>query len=235
MLYDLHIHSCLSPCGDDEMTPNNIAGMAHLARLEYIAVTDHNSRGNLPAVKQVAEAYGVKLIPGIEVCTAEDIHLLCYFETVEKCLEFEKLILDSLLPVKNKKEIYGNQLVLNEKDELVSEYEKLLIIGSSYNLWQCVDLCHNFGGVAVYAHIDKNSYSVLSVLGSIPPEIKIDGVEIYNLANRPKLISDGVITEKTPFMSNSDAHYLENIGEKEEHLSKDHPLWEMVKKIHYSI
>lgn len=234
MLYDLHLHSCLSPCGDDEMTPNNIAGMAHLAGLEVIAVTDHNAAANLPAVKKCADAFGIMLIPGIEVCTAEDIHLLCYFETVERCLEFEKIILDSLPPVKNKKAVYGNQLIRNEDDEIIGEYEKLLIIGSSYNLWDCVKLCHEMGGVAVYAHIDKNSFSALSVLGSLPLEIDIDGVEIYDLANRPKLIAQGLIGEDTPYMSNSDAHYLEYIGEREEHLSKDHPLWEMIKNLHYA-
>ncbi len=234
MLYDLHIHSCLSPCGDDEMTPNNIAGMAHLAGIEVLAVTDHNAAANLPRVKKIADAYGIMLIPGIEVCTNEDIHLLCYFETVEKCLEFEKIILDSLPPVKNKKAIYGNQLIRDEDDEIIGEYEKLLIIGSSYNLWDCVKLCHSMDGVAVYAHIDKNSYSALSVLGTLPPEIAIDGVEIYDLTNRPKLIAQGLINEETLFMSNSDAHYLENIGEREEHLSKDHPLWEMVKKLKYN-
>ena len=208
--------------------------MAHLAGLEVIAVTDHNGAANLPAVKKVADAFGIMLIPGIEVCTAEDIHLLCYFETVERCLEFEKIILDSLPPVKNKKAIYGNQLIRNEDDEITGEYETLLIIGSSYNLWDCVRICHEMGGVAVYAHIDKNSYSVISVLGALPPEIDIDGVEIYDLANRPKLIAQGLITDETPYMSNSDAHYLEYIGEREEHLSKDHPLWEMVKKLHYS-
>ena len=233
MLYDLHIHSCLSPCGDDEMTPNNICGMAHLAGLEVIAVTDHNAAANLPAVKKVADAFGIMLIPGIEMCTAEDIHLLCYFETVERCLEFEKIVLDSLPPIKNRKEIYGNQLIRNEDDKIIGEYEPLLIIGSSYSLWEAVELCHQMGGVAVYAHIDKNSFSALSVLGMLPPEINIDGVEIYDLANRPKLIRQGLITAETPFMSNSDAHYLEYIGEREEHLSKDHPLWELVKKLHY--
>ena len=188
----------------------------------------------IEAVKKCADAYGIMLIPGIEMCTAEDIHLLCYFETVEKCLEFEKIVLDSLPPIKNKKAIYGNQLIMNEDDEVIGEYEPLLIIGSSYNLWEAVNLCHEMDGVAVYAHIDKNSFSALSVLGMLPPEINIDGVEIYDLANRPKLIAQGLITDETPFMSNSDAHYLEYIGEREEHLSKDHPLWEMVKKLHYA-
>lgn len=233
MLYDLHIHSCLSPCGDDDMTPNNIAGMAHLAGLEVIAVTDHNAAANLPAVKKCADEFGIMLIPGIEMNTAEDIHLLCYFETVERCLEFEKLVLDSLPPINNRKDIYGNQLIRNEKDEITGEYEKLLILGSSYSLWEAVQLCHDMDGVAVYAHIDKNSYSAVSVLGTLPPEIKIDGVEIYDLANRQKLINSGIITDETPYMSNSDAHYLEYIGEREEHLSKDHPLWEMVKKLYY--
>ena len=142
-------------------------------------------------------------------------------------------MLDSLPPIKNKKAIYGNQFIRDENDEIIGEYEPLLIIGSSYSLWDAVNLCHEMGGIAVYAHIDKNSFSALSVLGMLPPEINIDGVEIYDLANRPKLIAQGLITAETPFMSNSDAHYLEYIGEREEHMSKDHPLWEMVKKLHY--
>ena len=231
MLYDLHMHSCLSPCGDDDMTPNNIAGMAHLAGLGVIAVTDHNGAANLPAVKECADAYGVKLLPGVEVNTAEDIHLLCYFQDVDTCIEFDKKILESLPPVKNKPEIYGNQFIMDSDDNITGSEETLLITGAGYSLWDAVRLCHEMGGKAVYAHIDKNSYSVLSVLGDLPPEIDIDGVEIYDISKRPILIAAGFISEDTPYMTNSDAHYLEYIGDREQQLTEGHPLWDMIQKL----
>lgn len=231
MLYDLHIHSCLSPCGDDDMTPNNIAGMAHIAGLGVIAVTDHNAAANLPAVKICADKFGIKLVPGIEVCTNEDIHILCYFETVDICLAFEKVIFDSIPNIKNKPKIYGNQYIMDKDDNITATVEKLLINGCGYSAARVVDICHNMGGVAVCAHIDKNSFSVLSVLGMLPPEIAADGVEIYDIAKRNELITSGFIKENMPYMSNSDAHYLEYIGEKERKLTKDNPLYKLIDKI----
>lgn len=231
VLYDLHIHSCLSPCGDEDMTPNNIVGMAHISGLGVIAVTDHNAAGNLPAVKVCADKFGIKLVPGIEVCTNEDIHILCYFKTVDICLDFEKVIFDSIPNINNKPEIYGNQHIMDKDDNITASVDKLLINGCGYSAAQVVDICHKFNGVAVCAHIDKNSFSVLSVLGVLPPEIEADGVEIYDLNNREQLISDGFIKENMPYMSNSDAHYLEYIGEKEQELAADNPLYKLIEEI----
>ena len=228
MKYDLHIHSCLSPCGDDDMTPANISGMAYLAGLNVIAVSDHNSAKNIQAVTECALNYGVKVLPAIEVCTAEEIHVLCYFSDLNKCLNFAEKIEAVLPKIKNKTEIYGNQYIMNGEDEIISQYENLLIVGCGYTVYELVQLCHEMSGLCFYAHIDKNSYSVLSVLGALPADIEIDGVEIYDLNNRQGLIDSGYICESTPYMSNSDAHTLDQIGIKELEMQSDNPLTELI-------
>lgn len=229
MLCDIHIHSCLSPCGDDDMTPNNIAGMAHLAGLDVIALTDHNSADNAAALEKCAGRYGIAVIGGIEVNTAEDIHLLCYFDNVKNAEIFGRIIEENLPPVKNRREIFGSQQIMDENDVVTAEKENLLINACALTLEQAVNLCHEYHGKAVYAHIDRDSYSVLSVLGALPQEIEIDGVEIYDLSRRRALIESGVIKPDMPFMSNSDAHYLEYIGDKRQEVTPCHPLYDMIR------
>ena len=134
LYYDLHIHSSLSPCGDDDMTPNNIVHMAMLKELNMIAVTDHNSARNLPAVKKVAEECGILLIPGIEVTTAEEIHLLTYFETVEETMDFGEYIYDSLPDISNRPEIFGEQRIMDETDAVTGHLDKLLLTASCHSI-----------------------------------------------------------------------------------------------------
>ena len=118
MLYDLHMHSCLSPCAEDDMTPANIAGLAKLAGAELIAVTDHNAADNLPAVQCCCNADGLRLLPGVEVNTAEEIHVLCYFKTVDTALEFGRLLY-AALPEFPYDPPWGRQLVMDENDEVL--------------------------------------------------------------------------------------------------------------------
>ena len=119
MLYDLHMHSCLSPCAEDDMTPANIAGLAKLAGAELIAVTDHNASDNLPAVQCCCNAYGLRLLPGVEVNTAEEIHVLCYFKTVDTALEFGRLLYAALPEFPYDPAVWGRQLVMDENDEVL--------------------------------------------------------------------------------------------------------------------
>lgn len=226
--YDLHIHSCLSPCGNDDMTPANIAGMAFLAQLDVIAVTDHNSGLNIPAALEACRRYGVKYLCGIEVCTNEDIHVVCYFNSPEKALAFSQHIEENTLKFDNAPEIYGNQLVMDSEDKVLGKVDHLLISGCDYSVYDLVEVCHSMGGVCYYAHIDKQSYSVISVLGAIPPDIEADGVEIYDISKRDWLIEMGYITEETPYLSSSDAHQLELIGTKESVMEESHPLYSYI-------
>ena len=117
--YDLHTHSALSPCGDNDMTVNNMVNMAVLNGIRYLAVTDHNSCKNCPAAMKVAEALPITVIPGMELCTSEEVHVVCLFPTLESAMDFDKVVHDALPPIQNRPEIFGEQRVLNELDEPV--------------------------------------------------------------------------------------------------------------------
>ncbi|MEE1126717.1 MAG: PHP domain-containing protein, partial [Acutalibacteraceae bacterium] len=125
--YDLHIHSALSPCGDNDMTPNNIVNMAMLNELDMIAVTDHNSCKNCVAAVEIGQAVGITVVPGMELTTSEDIHVVCYFPDVDTAKAFDDKVSETLLPVPNKPEIFGHQYIMNKDDEITGELETLLI------------------------------------------------------------------------------------------------------------
>ena len=131
---DLHIHSCLSPCGDDDMTPCNIAGMAKLKGLDIIALTDHNTARNLPAIQEACDAYGLLLVPGMEITTREEVHMLGYFPDVGTALDFSAMIKTHLPPKKNKPSFFGYQRVMNSDDEQIDEEEALLIGATDFPL-----------------------------------------------------------------------------------------------------
>ncbi len=230
MLYDLHIHSCLSPCGDNDMTPNNIAGMAYLAGLGVIALTDHNTARNVPALAECCRERGIMFIPGIEVSSSEDFHIVCYFRTVEAAVSFGDMILDHMPDVGNRPEIFGEEIIMDADDNPIGNVDKYLLNAGGLSARQVVEECHKYGGRAVYAHIDNTSFSVLSVLGTIPEDIPIDGVELHDLSKRHDLVKAGLLDEDMPYMSDSDAHYLENIGDRGCTLLPGHPLYDWIKE-----
>ena len=131
--YDLHIHSCLSPCADDDMTPNNIAGMAALKGLQIVALTDHNSCKNCPAFFEACKKQGIIAVAGMELSTAEDVHIVCLFERLEDAMAFDEEIHGHLMNIENRPEIFGNQLILDGDDNTVGTESKLLI--SATDLW----------------------------------------------------------------------------------------------------
>ena len=132
--YDLHLHSCLSPCGDTDMTPNNLVNMAALLGCDIIALTDHNTCRNTPAAVKVGKAADVLVIPGMELCTAEEAHVVCLFETVEDALAFDKYVCAHIPKVPNRPEIFGEQWILNENDEKIGEISELLITATDISI-----------------------------------------------------------------------------------------------------
>lgn len=209
LYYDLHIHSALSPCGDNDMTPNNIVNMAYLKGIDVIAVTDHNSCGNVRAVQRVAEGK-LMVIPGMEIETSEEVHILGLFPSIEAAEEMEDVIKACSAAIKNRPEIFGNQYYMDENDEIVGEEERLLVTATGLDIYAAVANILRLGGVPIAAHIDRASYSVLSNLGFIPPNLNIGTVEITS-ANR-----DAMIDRYTDYvvLTSSDAHYLGDISER---------------------
>lgn len=210
--YDFHIHSCLSPCGDNDMTPNNLVGMAAVMGLDIIAITDHNTCKNAPAVLAVAEEAGILALPGMELCTAEEAHVVCLFETLEGAMEFDRYIYDTMPHVRNKPEIFGEQRVLDAEDRLVGALDDLLLVSSFVAVDDVKRLAEEYGGTAFPAHVDRDSYSVLAALGSIPPEGGYTVAEVTReadlealLAQHPELRGMGVVRD-------SDSHYLDTLA-----------------------
>lgn len=209
---DLHIHSCLSPCGDSLMTPNNIANMAMLKGLDAVAVADHNTARNLPAIEVACAEAGILLLPAIELNTAEEAHLLAYFPTVEMAVAFSEEIYPHLPAIGNRPSLFGEQQVMNENDEQTAIEEKLLINALFLSLEELVLRIDALGGTAVPAHINRGSNGLLNVLGFLPTGLPIATVEVWKaLPCLADLSGLGVL-------HSSDAHYLENILERDEFL-----------------
>lgn len=207
---DFHIHSCLSPCGDDDMTPNNIVNMAMLNGLDLIALTDHNTCGNCRATMAVGDANGVIVIPGMELTTSEEIHVTVIFPDIEKAEAFGAFVAEHRMPIANRPDIYGNQFFMDSEDNVVGEEEQLLILATDINLYDVVGFAGEYGGLATLAHIDRHSNGVLGVLGGIDRDMGFFRAEVTPHA------SEEDYKAKYPFLNfvkSSDAHDLLTIAE----------------------
>jgi len=207
---DLHIHSCLSPCGDNDMTPGNILGMAVVKGLDVVAISDHNSARNLPAARKIADAYGLLLVPAIEITTSEEVHMLGYFPDVDTAVDFGAMLKAHLPPQKNKPGLFGEQRVMNEEDEIIGEEDALLIGATDLPLRECAALVRSAGGVPVPAHINRGSNGLLVNLGFMPKEPAFATVEVWRRLPCPPEPMEG-----RHVLYSSDAHYLGDISEPE--------------------
>jgi PHP family Zn ribbon phosphoesterase len=210
--YDLHIHSCLSPCGNEDMTPANIVNMAKLIGLDVIAVTDHNSCKNLPAVNSYAKKNNIIAIFGMELCTMEEVHVLCYFKTLEDAFDFDRYVYESLIKVINKENIFGKQEIYNDEDLKVGDEPNLLINATNISFNILDELMVRFNGVYVPAHVDKGSNSLLSNLGFVPPDVGFRCVEIKDMKKADELCRVHAYFTKCNIITNSDAHALADIN-----------------------
>ncbi|MCL2865316.1 MAG: PHP domain-containing protein [Lachnospiraceae bacterium] len=215
LYYDLHLHSCLSPCGDDDMTPANIVGMAKLKGLDVIAITDHNSCQNCVAAMFHAKQHDIILLPGMELTTAEEVHVICLFSELVPALAFDAYVSKQILPIKNREDIFGKQQILDKQDNVVGTIEHLLIHATNISFDDVFPLVESYGGIAFPAHVDKPSNSLLSNLGFIPPTSTFQSAEFHDLKHLHKLQKKHPYFETCNIICNSDAHYLEDIHEPE--------------------
>lgn len=218
--YDLHIHSCLSPCGDDESTPDSIAGMGELNGLSIMALTDHNSAKNCPAFEKAAKRHGIVPVFGAELTTSEDIHTVCLFETLEGAMDFDRELQKLKVPYKNDPSVFGNQLVVDENDNFLYSEEDLLINAVMLSLDDSQKFVAAFGGICYPAHIDRTSNSVTSVLGVFPDYLGFKFAELHDASKRFEYSKfSGIATEN--LIVASDAHYLWDINEQNEFFELD--------------
>lgn len=211
---DLHIHSCLSPCSDRDMTPNNIVNMARLKGLDAIAVSDHNSARNLVAAKAAAEAAGLLLVPAIEAESAEEVHVLCYFHTVEDALKMGEVLYEHLPDIENTPKFFGEQLMVDDRDNTVGTEPRLLVQSTHLSVDKIVETCRSLRGIPVPAHINRGSNSILSSLGFIPEHMSFRSVEVCKDIAPPS-----IELERYHVLCSSDAHELSQILEREHFIS----------------
>lgn len=218
LYYDLHIHSCLSPCGDDDNTPNNILGIASLSGLDIVALTDHNTTKNCPAFFEVSEEYGIVAVAGMELTTSEDIHVVCLFEELSDAMAFDSFIDTKRIKIKNKPEFFGEQLILDRNDNLIGKEDYLLSNATTLSIEDVADTVRDYGGVAYPAHIDRDSNGIVAILGTIPSPSKFTFYELRSAENIEEY-SKRFNIDKDSFIISSDAHNLESVRDKENYLT----------------
>ena len=206
---DLHIHSVLSPCADFVMTSENIIDRLVEKGVEVFSITDHNSCGNSRLFMEKSVKKGLVFIPGVEVQTEEEVHILAYFSTMKSLEGFCREIKEYLPDIKNREDIFGYQLILDKDDEYVEKEEAFLAGSISLGIDDLSEKVYGYGGIIVAAHIDKIS-SVVSNFGYIP-DIKFSGIEIYKKEKIDDYRDKYML--KLPIISSSDAHFLDDIGE----------------------
>ena len=216
MKFDLHIHSCLSPCASLEMSPGAIVGRALAAGMGGIAITDHNSAMNAPVMAARAKKVGLACLFGMEVQTAEEAHTLALFDTPEQALEMTEWVYAAMPKRVNDPDTFGDQPILSadgDDDEIVDLEWRILAMGCRRTIPETAAKAHELGGLYIAAHIDRPNYSVVSALGSIPSAPDgtpyFDAVEFSRTANAEEWMSRA---EGYAVTRSSDAHNLDDVA-----------------------
>ena len=210
--YDFHIHSCLSPCGGDDATPLKIVAMASAKGLHAIALCDHNAIDNVEVAQKFGEMLDVVVIPAMELQTNEEIHILTFFENYRNLKSFYDSV--EFQYIENKEEIFGRQLIVDEDDKIRGKVKRLLVTSAKESIYQIIPKVKSFGGLVYLAHIDRESNGILNILGDIPSDIDFDGVEFTH----PEQDLTQYISMDANIIINSDAHNIDCINEKVNHL-----------------
>ena len=206
--YDFHIHSCLSPCADNDMTPHNIAGVCALAGLQIAALTDHNSTKNCPAFYKAAKKQGIIPIAGMELTTAEDIHVVCLFERLEDAMAFGEEVDRVRIRIKNRTDIFGDQIITDEEDEPVGVEEDMLPNATMLSLDEVPALVERFGGVCFPAHIDREANGIIAILGTVPETPSFACAELRDYERAEEYRNRYPLLQNKRLLCGSDAHYL---------------------------
>ncbi|HEY9595648.1 MAG TPA: PHP-associated domain-containing protein [Spirochaetia bacterium] len=210
--FDLHVHSALSACAEMIMSPRQIVLRAREAGLTVLTVADHNASAHVPVARRLGGDSGIVVIPGMEVASREEVHVLVYFSEMEALAEFQDLVDRSLPDEQNSPDIFGYQLLYDDGDDIVGCDERLRQVGTSLGLEEICRTVHSLGGAVVPAHVHRRRYSLLSQLGFVEGAGVFDAVEIA----RPEWVAGGFRLGQRidgfPALAGSDSHFLEDVG-----------------------
>jgi PHP family Zn ribbon phosphoesterase len=208
---DFHVHTCLSPCADLDMYPRAVVSMALARRLEVIAICDHNASENVQYVLNAAKGTALTVLPGMEIMSSEEVHVLALFDKLENLVELQDLVYRHL-PGKNDEDLFGCQAIVNEHDEVEGLSERLLIGATTLPLQRIVDETHRLGGIAVAAHIDRESFGLLGQLGFVPEGLPLDALEISHRTGLAEARRRYPELARFPMIESSDSHVITDIG-----------------------
>lgn len=214
--FDLHLHSCLSPCGGDDNTPANLAAMCALAGIQIAALTDHNTVGNCGAFCRAAERNGLLALPGMELTTQEEAHVVCLFPDLPSAEAFGELVRRRLPPIKNVPDVFGPQVLMDEGDTILGEETALLAGATDIGIYEVSGLVKSYGGVAFPAHIDRPSFSLLANLGLWDPDMGFPLAEVSRIC--PPDLFDRPDLQGVRHITGCDAHYLDQIPDAYQHM-----------------
>lgn len=211
---DLHIHTCLSPCAELDMTPREIVRAAAAMGLDLIAVTDHNTAENVAAAQRAAADTGVAVLGGMEISSSEEVHVIALFSNRKDLERMQETVYGNLPEGENDERLYGHQVVVNEFDEVLDLNRRLLIAATGISLRDLIDLVAANGGLAIASHVDRESFSVISQLGFMPPGLGFDALEFSPRISGEDAAACFPELRRFPWVSASDAHHVADIGRR---------------------
>lgn len=216
--YDFHIHTAASPCADESMTPNNIVNMCLLKGLDVIAVTDHQTVANCEAIIKVGKEKGLKVIAGMEIECMEEFHMIALFKNLQSAYEMESWLWKYIPHITNRPQIFGKQEKINSEDECVGEIERLLLVAAQVPAMDIAQKARALEALIYPAHIDRQSYSILSNLGQIPEDY---GFKMLEVSKEASLEAYKKHYPTCHMIQSSDAHYLEQISERVNYIESE--------------
>jgi hypothetical protein len=193
------------------MSPKKIVQKSLEKHLDLIAICDHNTAENAAATLREGTRQGVAVLPGMEICSREEVHLVALFNNIEDTLKMQEYVY-AHLPGKNQPEVFGHQVVADEHDQVLGENPRLLIGATQLSLLDIVEKAHHLGGICISAHVDRPSYSLIGQLGFIPEDLHLDAVEVSYRVPLEKALTEVVGINDYPCVTSSDAHFLHDIG-----------------------
>lgn len=208
---DLHLHTVLSACAEVEMIPPLIIRRALALGLNLLAVTDHNAAANCAGVMAAAEGTGLVILPGMEMTTAEDLHVLCLFETLEQALTWQGIVFDHLPDAPNNEDVFGGQYVVDGQGDYIRTEGRLLATSTDLSLDESVRRVTALGGLAIPAHIDRPMFSLFTSLGFVPPGLPVPALEIFRRTDPVALRQSHPEIAPYPLVRDSDAHQLSDM------------------------
>jgi 3',5'-nucleoside bisphosphate phosphatase len=213
---ELHVHTVLSPCAEIEMIPPLIVAESIERGLGMIAITDHNSTANIGSVIKAAEGTDLKIIPGMELQSREEVHILCLFDRLEQVEQLQTFVDNHYPKLTNNTEFFGEQFIVDETGEFIQREERLLITSVDLSFEETVNAVHSLDGLAIPAHVNRTAYGLIANLGFIPETAKVDALEISKHLPINDALSLFPQVSGYPLLQGGDAHRLDEILGKNE-------------------